>query len=118
MTSVSVIDRSEIAEVGTAVSDGCDAILLGAETARGRHPVSSVSELLHICREAERSFDRSAHFAKMQVRQMSPLHLCPRREQSQTSVCSMNTGDWALLVEMFAGLLLWLEGFTAKLLVK
>lgn len=54
--------RAEATDVANAVLDGCDAILLGAETLRGKQPVATVETILHICKQAERVFDHRHHF--------------------------------------------------------
>lgn len=54
--------RAEATDVANAVLDGCDAILLGAETLRGKQPVATVETILHICKQAERCFDHRHHF--------------------------------------------------------
>ena len=51
----------------TAVLDGCDGFLLGAETARGPHPIAAVTEAIKLCQEAERCFDYQGHFEHMKV---------------------------------------------------
>lgn len=38
------------ADIANAVLDGCDGILLGAETLRGDYPVESVATIAQICR--------------------------------------------------------------------
>lgn len=38
------------ADIANAVLDGCDGILLGAETLRGEYPVESVATIAQICR--------------------------------------------------------------------
>ena len=54
--------RAEATDVANAVLDGVDAILLGAETLRGKHPVPTVATVLAIARQAEAVFDHSRHF--------------------------------------------------------
>ena len=54
----------------TAVLDGCDGFLLGAETARGPHPIVAVTEAIKLCQEAERCFDYQGHFEHMKVRSL------------------------------------------------
>lgn len=59
--------------MANAVLDGCDAILLGAETLRGKQPVATVETILHICKQAERVFDHRHHFEHlMSVSRVSP----------------------------------------------
>ncbi|KAG0481024.1 hypothetical protein HPP92_011882 [Vanilla planifolia] len=43
--------RAEATDVANAVLDGCDAILLGAETLRGLYPVEAISTVGKICAE-------------------------------------------------------------------
>lgn len=57
--------RAEATDVANAVLDGVDGILLGAETLRGRHPVSTVDTILHICKQAEKVFDHHHHFDRL-----------------------------------------------------
>ncbi len=56
-------------DVANAVLDGADAMLLGAETLRGKYPVATVRTAVSICRQAEKVFDFKHHFEwLMQVR--------------------------------------------------
>ncbi len=48
--------------MANVVLDGADGILLGAETLRGRYPVSTVETITKICRQAEKVFDHVHHF--------------------------------------------------------
>ena len=57
--------RAEATDVANAVLDGVDAILLGAETLRGRQPAATVRTVLAITRQAESVFDANAHFERL-----------------------------------------------------
>ncbi|XP_031110347.1 pyruvate kinase 1, cytosolic-like [Ipomoea triloba] len=56
--------RAEATDVANAVLDGCDAILLGAETLRGLYPVETISIIGKICSEAEKVFNQDLYFKR------------------------------------------------------
>ncbi|KAL0309613.1 UNVERIFIED_CONTAM: Pyruvate kinase, cytosolic [Sesamum radiatum] len=56
--------RAEATDVANAVLDGCDAILLGAETLRGLYPVETISTVGKICAEAEKVFNQDEYFKR------------------------------------------------------
>ncbi|KZV38525.1 hypothetical protein F511_40274 [Dorcoceras hygrometricum] len=56
--------RAEATDVANAVLDGCDAILLGAETLRGLYPVETISIVGKICAEAEKVFNQDQYFKR------------------------------------------------------
>lgn len=47
--------RAEVSDVANAILDGTDAVMLAAETAAGRYPVTSVDALTRVIREIESS---------------------------------------------------------------
>eukprot|EP00210_Caulerpa_lentillifera_P001440 g1382.t1 len=54
--------RAEATDIANLVLDGVDCLLLGAETFRGDHPVTTVEVTSAICRQAEESFDSERFF--------------------------------------------------------
>ncbi|CAA0830415.1 Pyruvate kinase family protein [Striga hermonthica] len=56
--------RAEATDVANAVLDGCDTILLGAETLRGLYPVETISTVGKICAEAEKVFNQDQYFKR------------------------------------------------------
>ena len=62
--------RAEATDVANAVLDGVDAMMMGAETLRGKYPVETVRTVLAICRQAELTFDHESHFDRMMARAM------------------------------------------------
>lgn len=54
--------RAEATDCANIILDGADGFVLGAETLRGKHPVETVSTVLHIGRVAEGQFDSAGHY--------------------------------------------------------
>ncbi|GAQ85010.1 pyruvate kinase [Klebsormidium nitens] len=65
MTDTPRPTRAEATDVANAVLDGCDAIMLGAETLRGLYPVETVITVRKICAEAENVYNHNLYFKRI-----------------------------------------------------
>lgn len=61
MTENPTATRAEISDVGNAVLDGTDAVMLSGETAIGDYPVKTVQFMAEIVREVEQSINGDVH---------------------------------------------------------
>ena len=74
--------RADEHDIISAVMDGCDGIILGAETHAGIAPVSTISALQKVCKQAESCVNNDIHQAKLEVRCPISYWLGPRVQTS------------------------------------
>ncbi|KAG4435775.1 Pyruvate kinase [Cadophora sp. M221] len=102
--------RAEISDVGNAVTDGADCVMLSGETAKGSYPNEAVTEMHETCLKAENTIAYVSHFEE----------LCNlvKRPVSIVESCAMAAVRASLDMNAGAIIVLSTSGDSARLLSK
>jgi len=102
--------RAEISDVGNAVTDGADCVMLSGETAKGSYPNEAVREMSETCLKAENTIPYVNHFEEMCTMVKRPV--------SVVESCAMSAVRASLDLNAAAIFVLSTSGDSARLLSK
>lgn len=102
--------RAEISDVGNAVTDGSDCVMLSGETAKGKYPCEAVTEMSKAAIRAESSIPYISHFEEMCTLVQRPV----RAVES----CAMSAVRASLDLNAAAIFVLSTSGESARLISK
>ncbi|KAL3418536.1 pyruvate kinase [Phlyctema vagabunda] len=102
--------RAEISDVGNAVTDGADCVMLSGETAKGSYPNEAVREMHETCLKAENTIAYMAHFEELQALVQRPVSI--------VESCAMAAVRASLDMNAGAIIVLSTSGDSARLLSK
>lgn len=102
--------RAEISDVGNAVTDGADCVMLSGETAKGSYPQEAVNEMHEACLKAENTIPYVAHFEEMCQMVKRPV--------SVTESCAMAAVRASLDLNAGGIIVLSTSGESARLISK
>ncbi|KAF2665237.1 pyruvate kinase [Microthyrium microscopicum] len=102
--------RAEVSDVGNAVLDGADCVMLSGETAKGNYPNEAVSMMHETCLLAEVAIPYISHFDEL--RRVAPVPV------KTTETCAMAAVSASLEQNAGCILVLTTSGSTARLVSK
>jgi pyruvate kinase len=102
--------RAEVSDVGNAVLDGADCVMLSGETAKGNYPQEAVTMMHETCLLAEIAIPYVSHYDEL--RSLAP------RPVGTTESCAMAAVSASLEQNAGAILVLTTSGSTARLISK
>ncbi len=100
--------RAEVSDVGNAILDGADAIMLSGETAGGKYPVESVSTMSRIAQRMEESLEYKEIFTEKGV----------HKKYSQTDAIAHATVQLAYELSASAIITPTKSGYTTRVVSK
>lgn len=102
--------RAEISDVGNAVTDGADCVMLSGETAKGSYPENAVQEMHKACLMAENTIPYVSHYYELTKMTKSPV--------SVVEACAMDAVNSSLKLNAGGIIVLSTSGVSARLLSK
>jgi pyruvate kinase len=102
--------RAEISDVGNAVTDGADCVMLSGETAKGSYPNEAVREMHEACLKAENTIPYVSHFEELCALVSRPVSI--------TESCAMAAVRASLDLNAGGIIILSTSGDSARLLSK
>jgi pyruvate kinase len=89
--------RAEISDVGNAVTDGADCVMLSGETAKGNYPIEAVTVMHETCLLAEYAIPYVSHFDELRNVAQIPLSTSESCAVSAVT-CSLEINAGAIVV--------------------